>query len=85
MIEDQQNDPIYGVFASQIGFAESFPMVDYFSYKDVFALVVDSATSSGTSQSGLVYAQELINDLLPEEGLLPAIEPKDDEEEEDEG
>ena len=84
MITEQQEDPVYGTFVSQIGFAESFPIIDYFMYKDIFIQVIDSATSSNTSQVGLVSAQESINNLLPEEGVISAVEPSKDEDEEDE-
>ena len=84
MIEEQQKDSTYGVFASQIGFAESFPVLDHYTYKDLFSQIINSATSSSTSQVGLAYAQDAINNLLPEEGLIPAIKPAEEEEEEDE-
>ena len=84
MIEDQQKDSTYGVFASQIGFAESFPVLDHYTYKDLFSQIINSATSSSTSQVGLAYAQDAINNLLPEEGFIPAIKPSEEEEEEDE-
>ena len=85
MIEDQQKETTYGVFASQIGFAESFPIVDYYIYKDLFSELLDAASLSSSSKGGLVSVQGAITALLPEEGLVPAIAPKDEEEEEDEG
>ncbi|MFA5947669.1 MAG: extracellular solute-binding protein [Candidatus Gracilibacteria bacterium] len=70
MIEDQEKDPIYGVFASQIGYAESFPIVNYYLYKEAFTDVINQANKSGAYQSNLVEAQDLITQLLPPDGLI---------------
>ena len=83
MIEDQQKESIYGVFASQIGFAKSFPILDYYTYKDLFGGLLDSSSLSSSNKGGLVSVQETISNLLPDEGLLPAIAPKDDDEEDE--
>lgn len=75
MINGQKKDPIYGVFADQIGFAESFPIVDYYTYKRIFSEVIAAANSDAVSRAGLVDAQDKIDVLLPEEGLLvPKVE-----------
>ncbi len=85
MIEDQKKDPIYGVFASQIGFAESFPIVDYYTYKEIFSDLVNSAQSSKDFETLLLQAQKEINEFLPEEGLVvPEVEQEEDEESADE-
>jgi len=75
MIGAQKKDPIYGVFADQIGFAESFPIIDYYTYKRIFTEVITKANDGDASRSGLVDAQDEIDTLLPEEGLLvPKVE-----------
>ena len=76
MIQDQQRHPIYGVFASQIGFAESFPIINYYAYKDIFEEAITLTTESpGTARSNLVEAQSLINRMLPEVGIIePPLE-----------
>ena len=75
MIEDQKQDPIYGVFASQIGYAEGFPIIDYYVYKDIFAEIIDSTNLEGASSRDLVDAQDLVNEMLPDEGfLVPKVE-----------
>lgn len=70
MIEDQKKDPVYGVFASQIGYAESFPILDYYTYKSIFQDVIARTNLSGVGSSALLDAQNKISDLLPSEGLL---------------
>lgn len=78
MIEDQKNDPIYGVFVSQIGYAESFPIVDYYRYKEIFTNLIDSVVSGATANKALIIAQEEINKLMPEQSLTfrdPVIVP----------
>ncbi|NIA02300.1 MAG: extracellular solute-binding protein [Nitrospirae bacterium] len=70
MIEEQKKDPIYGVFASQIGFAESFPIIDYYTYKDIFEKLINVAGASRDHETLLLQAQSGINEFLPEEGIL---------------
>ncbi|MBU1151898.1 extracellular solute-binding protein [Patescibacteria group bacterium] len=82
MIEDQLAHPIYGVFASQIGYAESFPVTSYYYYKDLFAGVIGEADDGGAYQSGLGEAQNLITELLPPEGYINEVKVADDGEEE---
>lgn len=82
MIEDQKKDPIYGSFAAQIGYAESFPIMDYYTYKDVFTEVVSNANLVGASQGNLLGAQEEIMKLLPVEGLIVPKAPEEEEKEE---
>jgi len=83
MIEDQKKDPIYGIFASQIGYAESFPIMDYFAYKEIFVKAISNANVSGARQSGLLDAQNLITEMLPEEGLIvPSAKSVDEGQEE---
>lgn len=70
MIDDQKKDPIYGVFASQVGYAESFPILDYYLYKDLFTDVINRANLAGANSSTLIEAQARINEMLPPEGLI---------------
>jgi ABC-type glycerol-3-phosphate transport system substrate-binding protein len=71
LIEAQKKDPIYGVFASQVGFAESFPILNYYRFKEIFTELINNV-SRGLDyyDSGILKAQDLINDMLPEEGVL---------------
>jgi ABC-type glycerol-3-phosphate transport system substrate-binding protein len=71
MIEDQAKDPIYGVFASQIGYAESFPIYDAIRYSDIFSTLIDTVVGSGSVTDAVRTAESGINDLLPPEGLIP--------------
>lgn len=81
MIEDQKKDPVYGVFASQIGYAESFPILDYFTYKEIFTDVITKANTSGAGRSDLLTAQEAITRMLfnlaPDGLVKPKAEEKD--------
>jgi len=79
MIEDQMNDPIYGVFASQIGYAESFAIIDYYAYKDIFSTLISDVNDGGSYN--LKQAQDMITELLPASGLVfPKIEQLTEEE-----
>ena len=84
MIEEQKLDPKYGVFADQVGIAKSFPILEYYTYKDIFTDVINRANLSGTHTSDLVYAQDLINELMPPGGVLavekrPEVDEKTDD------
>ncbi len=70
MIESQKKDPIYGVFAAQIGYAESFPILDYYVYKNIFADVIAKANLGGVAKSDLLDAQNEITEMLPPDGLI---------------
>jgi len=70
MIGDQRKDPIYGVFADQTAYAESFPILDYYIYKDIFTDVITKANLGGVSNSSLLDAQTKITEMLPPEGLV---------------
>lgn len=85
MIEEQKKDPIYGPFASQIGFAESFPIIDYYTYKDIFEALINNSEGTSDYETLLLQAQSGINEYLPEEGILiPEAELSADEEAVDE-
>lgn len=70
MIEDQKKDPIFGVFASQIGYAESFPVLDYDRYKEIFSSVITAAFLRVDLDTILLEAQVLINNMVPTDGIL---------------
>jgi ABC-type glycerol-3-phosphate transport system substrate-binding protein len=65
MIADQSEDLIFGVFASQIGYSESFPVLDYASYKNWFDSLINKAAASGfrVSTSDLQEVENLINEI----------------------
>jgi ABC-type glycerol-3-phosphate transport system substrate-binding protein len=82
MISDQMRDPIYGVFAEQIGYAESFPIYDAARYAEIFSQAIDSVLSTiQKPKDAIRNAEESINLILPDEGLIPAA-PKETEEKE---
>ncbi len=83
MIEDQKKDPTYGIFASQIGYAESFPIVDYYTYKNLFTKVINQANLYGSDQSGLLEAQNMITEMLPLEGFIVPLASTEEEEDEE--
>lgn len=70
LIDAQKKDPIYGVFVAQVGFAESFPIIDYYLYKDVFENVINRANLEGAVKDTLIDAQDAISELLPAKGLV---------------
>lgn len=71
MIEDQKKDPIYGVFAEQIGYAESFPMYDSQEYNTIFSKAIESVLATGSPIEAIRSAEDALNTLLPSAGLIP--------------
>ncbi|MDD3861871.1 MAG: extracellular solute-binding protein [Candidatus Gracilibacteria bacterium] len=83
MIVSQSKDPVYGSFARQIGYAESFPIVDYFRYKEIFTEVLRKANvEGGGSRTNLVEAQDEIDKMLPKDGYVRKKKEISDEEKE---
>jgi len=79
MINDQVSDPDFGVFAAQVGFAESFPVFDYFLYRSLFLSLIDEFDENGSSMNSLIKAQEEVNKLIPKGGFIPLLTPKNDQ------
>ncbi len=69
MIEDQMKNPIYGVFASQIGYAESFPIVDIVKYREYFVEMLDFIAEGGDKTRAYKEVETQINKLLPSSGF----------------
>ena len=78
MIEEQKIDPIYGVFAEQIGFAESLPIYDEKSYSTAFIKAVNAVLATKKPEDAMKIAQDEINAILPSGGLLPQVTVKED-------
>jgi len=73
MIDEQSKDPIYGVFAQQIGVAESLPIYDGARYNSIFSKAIDDVLSTQSPQDAIRNAEASINQLLPDEGLIPPL------------
>jgi ABC-type glycerol-3-phosphate transport system substrate-binding protein len=73
LIDSQMQDPIYGVFAEQVGYAESLVIDDWDSYKNIFGKAISSViATTANPKSAIQTAQQEINAILPAEGILPA-------------
>lgn len=73
MIEDQKTDPIYGVFAEQIGFAESLQIFDEEIYKTSMLKAINAVLATKSAKDAMKIAQEEINAILPSEGIYPVV------------
>jgi ABC-type glycerol-3-phosphate transport system substrate-binding protein len=71
MIDEQKLDPLYGVFAGQIGHAESLQIFDNDKYNQIFKKAIDSVLATVRPGDAINTAEEEINKLLPPEGLIP--------------
>jgi len=80
MIDEQKIDPIYGVFAEQIGFAESLPIFDEKAYNTAFIKAINAVLATKKPEDAMKIAQDEINAILPSGGLLPQVTVKEDNE-----
>lgn len=75
LITEEMKDPTYGVFAGQVGYAESIPMSDPTAFKDYFLDAVDSILSTAQTQDVLQTLAEEIQTLIPSSGIKPIYVP----------
>jgi ABC-type glycerol-3-phosphate transport system substrate-binding protein len=71
MIEEQMEDSTYGVFAEQIGYAESFPVANADAYTEIFAETIDAVVNTADPDDALKDAADAVNLYMPTEGLYP--------------
>jgi len=71
MIEEQKQDAVYGVFAEQVGFAESFPIYDWDIYKQNFSVAINAVLNTAPVKDSISKAEEAINKSMPPDGILP--------------
>lgn len=78
LIEDQKKDAIYGVYAEQVGYAESLDIYDWNAYAQIFGkAITDVINVTASVKDALTKAEGQLNEILPEAGLLaaPAVIP----------
>ncbi len=71
MINDQMDDPIYGVFAAQVGYAESLPMADPEKYEEFFLEGVENVLNTSRSSDMINSIAQAIQELIPSDGVKP--------------
>ena len=81
MIEDQKNDPIYGVFAEQIGFAESLAIYDVNVFEKSMLKAINAVLATKSAQDAMKIAQDEINAILPIGGIYPIVNAPEETEE----
>lgn len=75
LIEEQMADSTYGVFAAQVGYAESLPMSDPVAYKEAFLNAIDEILDTARIQNVLSDLAETLQSLIPEDGIKPIYVP----------
>ncbi len=87
LIEKQEEHPIYGAFVSQIGYAESFPIVNYEQYTKIFENIITLGALPENSLPVLILdAEDEITSFLPRDGLVkPKRDLPEEEKEEESG
>jgi ABC-type glycerol-3-phosphate transport system substrate-binding protein len=71
LIPEQSKDPIYGIFASQIGYADSLTMADADAYKEIFLTGISEILATAKSETVLKRMAESIQALIPSSGIKP--------------
>lgn len=74
LIDEQSQEPIYGTFASQVGYAESLSMSDPAEYELIFSEAIENVLGAKKSVGDAMrVAQEAVTLLLPTKGLFPVV------------
>ncbi|OIP80493.1 hypothetical protein COW94_03355 [Candidatus Peregrinibacteria bacterium CG22_combo_CG10-13_8_21_14_all_44_10] len=73
LLEEEMKDPIYGVFATQVGYAETIPIADAQKYAEIIEEAVSSILSTVKVSSALSTVEQQINAIIPDEGLFPSL------------
>lgn len=75
LIEEQKKDAIYGVYAEQVGYAESLDIYDWNAYARIFGkAITDVINVTASVKDALTKAEGQLNEILPEAGILPPSE-----------
>ena len=77
LIEEQMLDPIYGVFAAQVGYAASIPMADPDAYKEIFLTAIDEILNTSRADKVLQGLGDKIQSLIPTNGIKPIYVPQE--------
>lgn len=74
LIPEQRENPIYGAFINQLGYATTIPIVDQFEYDAIITELIESAPQQEQKRQILIDAENKINSLIPNEGAYPIAE-----------
>ena len=68
LISSQKMDASYGVFVDQVGYAESFPVLDVMKFEKYFLMAIDEVNAGKSARNVLTGIESLINLQLPVTG-----------------
>lgn len=71
LIDEQVQDPTYGIFATQVGYAETIPVADAEQFDKILEEAIESVIGTVKVKSALSIAEQKINAIMPEDGLFP--------------
>lgn len=79
LIDEQKADPIYGIFASQVGYAKSITMANAAAYQTIFLNGITSILNTSRPEDVLRTLATEIQALIPSNGIKPTyVAPQDD-------
>ncbi len=73
LISEQMQDPIYGVFAAQVGYASSVPIANPEAYEEIFLAGVDKIIDTFRTEDVLKSIANEIQALIPTSGIKPTV------------
>jgi len=76
LIAEEKLDPLYGTFVNQVGYAESFPIVDIEKYNEMFSSAIDAVNNGKSSRNTLTTIQDTITLMLPKNGYITPLNPE---------
>lgn len=79
LLDEQTKDPIYGVFADQVGFASSLPLYDGVRVNDIVSRAIQSVLDQSVPlKNAIENVDAQLNSLLPKDGFIgpgPHLQP----------
>lgn len=76
LIAGQKMDPFYGTFVDQVGYAESFPVVDVLKYEDFFRVAIGEVNAGKSARNIITQVKDNISAMLPKNGYIVPINTK---------
>jgi len=76
LLTSQKLDPTYGTFVEQVGYAESFPVVDVLKYEELFKNAIGLVGENKSSRNVITQVQDAISAMLPKSGYIVPVNTK---------
>lgn len=76
LITEQEQIPVYDVFATQVGYATSIPMADPAAYEEIILNAIERILGTARVEDVLRSAEDDVQALIPSSGVKPVYIPE---------